>query len=94
MNKKDLSVKVGDLWNELNSDISKESKLNILLELEGLVNNHLKPVSPHKSFTASCDMVIEEFRSGLERNQQYVDTLQPSNLGFFLLAIGQSNLPD
>lgn len=95
MNKKELSTTLKNLWAELNSNIPKEQKLAILLRLEQIVTVNLKFDEPSfNSLITPCLMVIEEFRSFLDVNPNYIDTMKPSSLMYFLLAVKFSSLQD
>jgi hypothetical protein len=83
------------LWKDLNSDTSKAVKTEVLVEISSIIHNKLPFETEIRNITvSSCDMVINEFKSKLETNPNYKDTLIPSNLLFFTMAVVNSSLPE
>jgi hypothetical protein len=95
MTKKQATEQLIKLWKELNSNVSKEEKVEALAKISGLIHRSLTfDPSIYNVSVDPCNMVINEFKTALESNPNYIDTLQPSNLLWFTMAVEQSLLPE
>lgn len=94
MTKQKLSETLKVLWKELNSDISKESKIDILDQIHSLVHTHIvKDAYGNDAYLEPCDMVINHFKEALKVNPKYVDHNYITNLAWLLEAVESSSLP-
>lgn len=94
MTKKIVSEQLIKLWKELNSDISKEDKLKVLTTISGIVHRELPFENGMYNISIDpCNMAINEFKHGIELDPNYVDSISPSNLFWFLQAVENSSLP-
>ena len=95
MTKKQTTEQLIQLWKELNSNVSKEQKVESLTKISAIIHRGL-PFDPsmYNVSVDPCNMVINEFKTALESNPNYIDTIQPSNLLWFTMAVEQSLLPE
>lgn len=94
MTKQQMSERLINLWTELNSDVSKESKIELLTTISSIVHRELDFTPELYNVSLDpCNMVINEFNTALELNHNHVDEL-PSNLMHFIQAVENSSLPE
>jgi hypothetical protein len=95
MTKRQKTEELIGLWKELNSDISKESKTEVLTRISRIIHTELTFEDGMYNISIDpCNMVINEFKTALESNPNHKDTLQPSNLLWLTMAVEQSLLPE